>query len=579
MNNASILLRLAERRQRAREIIGVLTKYGLAEYVSPELLASLERVLRGRLRMTDPTVSRLSTGERIRAALTELGTAWIKLGQLLSLRPDVVGQTIAAELGLLESQVTSDSPGTAVRIVERELGAPISELFKHFEPAARAAASVAQVHDAVLHDGTEVVVKIVHQGSDVRAAEDLEIMTALAQLWEHNDPRAKQYRSVQIVHQLSTMVKDAMDMRTELASLTALGKRLAHHRQIYIPEPVEHLTSHLVLTMTRVDGRPLRQITDVEDAGWNVEELTHTVVALYFEMIFEHGMFHADPHPGNFVLMDDGRLGILDFGDIGRFTAARREQMERMVMALALRDADEFSRVLIEVSDPPAAVEMTQLRIDLGSWFDRYIDVGVGELDLGSLILSAMDLLHRHGLTLPADFTLLVRVLIQLQGLSNTLKVELNPGQLLEPHVRRILAARLDPRRLARDLASVGLRWRQLSQSLPDDLSETLKSLRQGEMTVSFRVHDPDQLTDKVVDGITGAAALLSAAQLISQRTPPMVAGVSVPGAVTVGLGALAWGRMANRRRRGFSMLSAAQSVARLKPRARPAQSRRRAQD
>ena len=570
MNNASILLRLAERRQRAGEIITVLAKYGLAENLSGEIVASLERVLRGRLRMRDPSVIGMTAGERFRAALTELGTAWIKLGQLLSLRPDVVGKTIAAELAALDSAVEADPAGVAARIIEAELGAPPEELFASFDPVALAAASVAQVHAATLHDGTAVVVKIVHQGSDDRAAEDLEIMNSLAQLWEHNDPRAKQYRPVQIAHEVSTMVQDAMDMRIELSNLRAFGKRLAHYRDICIPTPFPELSSQRVLTMTRLQGTPLRTTADVVQAGRDVDSLTHQVVSLYFEMVFEHGMFHADPHRGNFILLHDGRLGILDFGDIGRFTAARREQMERMVLAMALQEAEEFSRVLIEISDPPPSADMTQLRIDLGSWFDRYIDVGVGELDLGSLIRSAMGLLHRHGLTLPADFTLLIRVLVQLQGLSNAMNVELNPRQLMAPHVRRIVTARLDPRRLARELASASLRWRQLSKSLPDDVSEALKSLRQGEMTVNFQVHDPDQLTDKVVDGMIGAAALVSSAQLISQAAPPKVWGISIPGVVTVGVGALAWRRMSARRRSKFSALSAAQNVARLRPRRRP---------
>lgn len=363
------------------------------------------------------------------------------------------------------------------------------------------------------------------------------------------------------------MVEDAPDMRTELTNMRALGQKLAHHQEIYVPEPFPELSSRRVLTMTRVHGTALRDAADVEQAGWQVDELTDTVVSLYFEMVFEHGMFHADPHAGNFVLLRERRLGILDFGDVGRFTAARREQLERMVLAVSLRDAEAFSQVLIDVTDPPPSADLSQLRIGLGSWFDRHIDVGVGELDLSSLTRSVMDLFHRHGLTLPADFTLLIKVLMQLQSLSNDLNVTLDPAELLAPHVRRILRSRLDPRRLARELASAGLRWRQLAATLPDDLSETLKSVRQGTVTVNFRLHDPDQLTDKMVDGLISAAALVASAQLISRDTPPKVAGISVPGAAAVGVGALAWGRMTVRRRSRFSLISAAQNVARLRPR------------
>ncbi|WP_223881175.1 ABC1 kinase family protein [Nesterenkonia ebinurensis] len=487
---------------------------------------------------------------------------------MLSLRPDVVGPTVAAELSQLDSSVTADEASVVIGTVENELGAPVNDLFASFSPEPLASASVAQVHSATLSDGTEVVVKVIHHGADVRAREDLEIITALAHLWQHNDPGAQQYRPVQIAQEFSTMLRDAVDMRVELANLRTFRDKLSHHEDLYVPQPYEELCSGRVLTMTRVKGTPLRDAKAIQGSGWKVEDLTNKVVSVYFEMIFEHGTFHADPQPGNLMVMPGRKLALLDFGDIGRFTPARREQMEWIVLALGFQDAEAFANILIEIANPPPSTDIAQLRADLGGWFDRHISVGVGQIDIPALVNQAMDLLHHYGLVLPGDFMLLVRVLLQLQGLSSAVGVGLNIEELMSPYVRRIMLSYLNPRRIAREFASSGLRWRRLVKSLPDDLSELIKGVRQGTMTVNFSIHDPDRLTDNVVDGLISAAALLSSAQLISRETPPKVAGISVPGAVVAGIGAATWIRAANRRREGFSLVSSVRNVAKLGGRA-----------
>lgn len=568
MNNASALLTLTEHRERFREVISVLAKYGFADTLSRDFMTSVEPLLRGRLKFSDPAVLEMSLGELLRGAMTELGTAWIKLGQTLSLRPDVVGPAVAAELSHLDSSVAADSSSVVISTVERELGAPISELFASFSPEPLASASVAQVHSATLFDGTDVVVKVIHHGADVRAREDLEIITALAYLWQQNDPGAQQYRPVQVAQEFSTMLRDAVDMRVEMANLRTFGRKLAHHEELYIPRPFEQLCSARVLTMTRVRGTALRDAAALEGSGWEVEELTNKVVSLYFEMIFEHGAFHADPQPANLMVLPGQRLALIDFGDIGRFSPARREQMERIVLALGFQDADAFASVLIEIANPPPSTDITQLRADLGGWFDRHISVGVGQIDIPALVHQAMVLLNRYRLVLPGDFMLLIRVLIQLQGLSNAVGVRLNIGELMRPYIRRIMRSYLDPRRFGREMASGGLRWRRLLRTLPDDLSELINGARQGAMTVNFSIHDPDRLTDNIIDGLISAAALVSSAQLISRDTPPKVAGISVPGALVAGIGTFTWVRAASRRREGFSLIASAQNLAKLGGRA-----------
>ena len=254
--------------------------------------------------------------------MTELGTTWIKFGQMLSLRPDVVGEDVATELEKLQADVPADPPGVAQRRVESELGDRRRRCIASFEAEPFASGSVAQVHRAVLEDGTEVAVKVLHDGADVRVKEDLELMAAIADYLEHEDPEIAQLRPTILVDEFATMMGAAIDLGEELANLQRFQLNFADEPDIVIPTPYPERSSHNVLTMSMISGRPFTDRASVEAAGWDVDELVHRAADVYLEMIFRDGIYHADPHPGNFLLPDGTHMAILDFGDVGRLTRA-----------------------------------------------------------------------------------------------------------------------------------------------------------------------------------------------------------------------------------------------------------------
>jgi ubiquinone biosynthesis protein len=563
---------LMRHRARLDDIAGVFAKYGFAAWVQRGSGLVSTRIMQGLVdRHADPEIVAMSDGERLGRALTELGTAWVKFGQMMSLRPDVVGEDVAEELKKLRATVAPDPPGVAQALVERELGGAVADLFGSFDPEPMASGSVAQVHRATLHDGTPVVVKVLHDGVERRVLADLELMEAIAAYLENEDPGIAQLRPTVIVSEFSQMLHDAIDLSQELQNLQRFTANFAHEPDIVFPTPYPELSRRRVLTMSLISGAPFGDRTGVEATGWDVDELVRRAAEVYLEMIFRHSLYHADPQPGNLLIPDGTHIAILDFGDVGRISSTRRRQLEDLVIAAGTNDVDGFIDVIVEITTPPATVDMSRLRSQIDVWMSRYLMIGVGHLDMAAIMRTGMQLLHENGLVMPADLSTLFRAMLQLQGLGRELDTEVRVTELLQPYMKHLLAERFDPRRLARHAGRTIRGWDRLATSLPGDIEEIVQQIRAGRLSIDFRVHDADGAVDNLVDGLVAAASVLGSAQLFSRRSGPNVAGISVPGVVAAGVGVLTWQRLVRRRRERKTWVSRAREVAESRRHARDA--------
>ena len=563
---------LMRHRARLDEIAGVFAKYGFAAWVQRGSGLVSTRVMQGLVdRHVDPQIVSMSDGERLRRALTELGTTWVKFGQMLSLRPDVVGDDVAEELGKLQATVAPDPPGVAQALVERELGAAVSDLFGSFDPEPMASGSVAQVHRATLPDGTAVAVKVLHDGVEHRVLADLELMEAIAAYLENQDPGIAQLRPTVIVSEFSQMLHDAIDLSQELQNLQRFTVNFADEPDIVVPRPYPELSRRRVLTMSLISGAPFADRASVEATGWDVDALVRRAAEIYLEMIFRDSLYHADPQPGNLLLPDGTHIAILDFGDVGRISSMRKRQLEDLVIAAGTNDIDGFIDVIVEITTPPPTVDMNKLRSQIDVWLNHYLLIGVGHLDMAAIINTGMELLHDNGLVMPADLSLLFRVMLQLQGLGRELDTEVRVTELLQPHMKKLLAERFDPRRLARHAGRTIRGWDRLAASLPGDIEEIVQQIRAGRLAIDFRVHDANGAVDHLVDGLVAAASVLASAQLFSRRTGPTVGPISMPGLVAAGVGVLTWQRLVRRRREHKTWVSRARELAESRRHARDA--------
>ena len=530
---------------RAREIIAVFRRHGftLGAAGTTDVDASSPAV-------DQDGVSAATTGQRLGAALTELGTTWIKLGQSLSMRPDLVGVEIATSLQGLQAEVPADPPGVARARVESQLGRPVQDMFAAFEDEPFASGSVAQAHRAVLPDGTDVVVKVLHDGAETRVAQDLALMRRLAAFAARADPDVARLRPEAVVAQFAAMMTRAVDLRNELRSMQRLGQALADLHWLIVPRAFPEVSTAAVLTQQFMPGAPVHTSEEIAATGWSVDDMSAKVTNAWLTMIFENGFYHADPHPGNFLISDAQHLVLLDFGDTGFLSGRRRQDVARLLIAVTGHDAPAVTDVILDIAAPPRTIDVVGLESDIDEWLSSYLPEGAdsADRDLNAAIDAGNAILHKYELTFPSDLAMLVRVMARLEGFNKQIGSSLSVDEQVGPYIRQFARQQFDPdvirARIVRDL----LGWRQITRDLPRNVSQLLEQIRDGEARVDLNVRDPDGLSADLSEALVTSAALLAAAHLLAHGAPPRVKGISGLGAGAGALAATGWLRLTRRR-------------------------------
>ncbi|GAA2750003.1 ABC1 kinase family protein [Amnibacterium kyonggiense] len=540
---------LVTRRDRLIEVAGVLRRYGFAS-IAAQLEGAGGPVRRAAAavadRLIDPELEAESAGQRLRGALTEIGTTAIKLGQLLSLRPDVVGPAVAAELSTLRSSVPADPPGYAETTVQEELGADVSELFASFDPEPLASGSVAQVHRAVLHDGSRVVVKVLHRHVRRRVLEDLELLSALSVWAEAVSPVAHRLRFAAVVADFDRSMRGAVDLGQELANLQRFGAMFADDDGVRIPAAHPDRSATGVLTMEEMAGTVLDGPDSVRAAGWTPDDLANRTANVYLTMVFRHGAYHTDPHSGNFLL-NPGVITILDFGDVARITRTKREQLEDLIAAVGTGDPAATTEALLAITDAPPDLEPGDVQDDVESLITDHLSGGVDTIDLTAVSRGVAVVVQRHGLSLPGEIALVLRVITLLQGLAADIGADIDLAEISRPFALDVARHSLDPRAALARALRTSRSWERLLETLPGEVTALLQQVRR-EGGADLRIKDPDGIADRIVDGLLTAALVLSAGELVSRGTAPRLGSISVPGVAVAGAAWLRWRSLRARR-------------------------------
>lgn len=521
------LSRTEQNGRRLAEIIGVLAKYGLADW-----MAGVRHVEWVRKHLT-PTgfqqITNVSHEARIRLALTELGTTFIKVGQILSTRPDIVSPALADELALLQTATPPDPFEVVRETICAELGKPPEELFAEFDPVPIASASIGQVHAGVLHDGRHIVVKVQRQGIADKVARDMDLLAGLAELAERHYTPFKAYRPVATVRQFRKQLNRELDFAAERRNLEAFCRNFADEPYVHFPAPVGELSSHRVLTMERLEGIHGQHLAaSAGTACVSPDDVALLAARVYLKMIFEDGMYHADPHPGNYLVLDGGVLGILDAGMVGRLDEDLRDRLESLIVAVDHRDVVRLSDTIMALGESPPS-DPVALRSEVADFVNDFADQPLNEFDLSAALNRMTDIVRRFGMLLPPDVALLLRTLVVLEGSARQLSPKFSLAEVINLHVREHGVVRVWGR-MRRKVQRTARDWDRFLSDLPRELDEIMKRFREGKLDIHHEHKGMEKTVNRLVRGIITAALILGSTLLWALKTPPLIYDTSVFG-------------------------------------------------
>ncbi len=518
------------------EILSVLSKYGLADWLSR---LNIDFV-KDRLKAPDgAALARMSHAERIRLALTALGPAFIKFGQLLSTRPDLVGVELASELTRLQTDVPADSIEQIRETIEHEQGRKLEDVFMRFDSEPIASASIGQVHLAQLPTGQEVVVKVRHSGIVRTIETDLDILAGLAQMAE----RVEEYRSWQpralVAEMARTMIRE-LDFRREVRNLNQFAARFRNASEVAIPEVFPPLCTERMLTMQYMEGLKLGDLTSAgsrntangEPAGPEIAaaaasldpgKIARRGANLYLKMIFDHGLYHADPHPGNIVIAPDGRIGLIDFGMVGRISESLREDIESMLVAMVNRDVPLLVTLVRRVGSCPLDLDDAALGNEIADFTGHFATQSLSSFDMSGALAEFVGIVRRFQIALPGEAAMLIKVLIQLEGTGRLLDPRFSLMEIMKPFHRKLVIRRLNPARQARKMHRLMLQTEQLAESLPSAITSILEQIQRGKFDVHLDHRRLGPSVNRLVMGMMISALFLGSSWMLSNDVPPVL--------------------------------------------------------
>jgi ubiquinone biosynthesis protein len=514
------IARLDKNSRRLKEILSVLGRYGLADWFGHLPYDWIQKHL---VAFDGQRLGGLTKEARIRLALIELGTTFIKLGQILSTREELVGPTLAAELKHLQDRTPADPPEVVRETVAAELGKPPEEVFLEFEAAAFASASIAQVHRARLPDGRRVVVKVQHAGIYGKLNSDLDLMIGLAELLEKHMPHIGSYQPVATTKQLRRVLLCELDFSSERRNLETFNKNFAEAKTVHFPPVYPELCSRRVLTMELLDGIMATHYEELHASGVDLNEVALRTADMYLEMLFRDGFYHADPHPGNFILLPGGIVGVLDFGMVGRIDEHLRDHVDTLLLAVSRGDSERLTEWVLSLGRRLSDTDRAGLQSEVSDLAAEVVGQSIGDMDISAAVERMTEIMRRYGLVMPPSVSLLLKTVVMLEGTARQLNPSFSLAQVLERRQASAAHTFADPQRWLRKMERSHREWEQLVKVLPGSVADVLSGLRGGTFELKHSDRRLEKAVDRLVNGVLSAALFLGASLLLSRTSPDTV--------------------------------------------------------
>ncbi len=527
---------------RIRQIINVSIKYGFGKVIDQ---IHLSRFIPFRKRIKTfgqwPNVKIPTTAEKLRLAFAELGPSFVKLAQLLSSRPDLITKVYADEFKKLQDRVPPFPTADAISIIETETGLQIREVFSTLDTEPVAAASIAQVYNGTLIDGTDVVVKVQRPNITEQIETDINILAAIANLMEKYIPESIFFNPTGIVEEFARTVRKELDFEEEARNCVRFMKNFENVPEVHIPRIFSIYCTERVMVMERINGVRIDNIVEIDRMGLDRKTIAQNGVNAYFKMILEDGLFHADPHPGNIFAMPDGRIGFMDFGIVGRVSSELRETLANTFLALINKDFDSLIDQYIELGIVPEHIDYDVFRRsfkqDLSDLLEPLYGLTITEIDFARYMDAITQLALKHHLRVPSDLLLVNKALLTLENIGRQLDPDYNFIAAAEPYATKILRERIKPGRLYQRARKNVMELSDFVSIMPKQLRQILQKILKDDLHVKMThigmdrlIRDMDKSSNRIAFSLIIAAMLLSSAIMHAAGAGPEFLGMSLLG-------------------------------------------------
>lgn len=511
---------------RYRHIMAVLIKYGFEEVAG--ILARRMKIgfgSKGLPSASRQTMAQTSLAKRVRLAMEELGPTFIKLGQLLSTRPDLIPAEYIEELEHLQDQVSPEKIDDIRQAIHHQLGAMPEDVFAWFDPEPIAAASIAQVHRARTKDGREVVLKIRRPDIVKTMQTELEILEDIAGLLKKRRITPDTFDPVRMVREFTQAVSKESDFANERHNQQRFIRNFADDPTVHVPQVLEEYSAEGLLTMEYIDGIKPSQVELLQKAGQDPKEIARRGADFVLKQVFDHGFFHTDPHPGNFLVMADNVLAPLDFGQVGRLTRQDRMLLQHLVVAIVDLEVSQVVHALERAEILDDETDTVELTRDLEELLSTYANRPMKDIPFREALTRTFDIIRRHRLTPPRDFTLMLKSLMTIESFATELDQDFQIIEHLKPYARRFSFEEISPKRLYRQMRTAARSASEFAARLPEDAASIVTKFRRGKFRVHIHhehleelEHTLDSSSNRISFSVIIAALLVGSSLLVAQE-------------------------------------------------------------
>lgn len=514
--------------KRLRTIVFVFVKYGFQPFVERLHLTGL-LTLTQRLMLRKP-VHDLSDAQRLRLALEELGPSFIKVGQLLSTRPDVLPEEFIIELLKLQDEVQPIPYASMVKVIEDEFKRPVRELFERIDERPIAAASIAQVHRAVLSTGAEVAVKVQRPDIEGVIETDISILKYLARLISRHMPESRLYDPKGMVEEFSRVIKRELDFTLEASYMEKFKDALKDDPRVKIPKVYWEMTGKRILTMEGITGIKVDNVERLRAEGINTRNVAYMIADVFFKQVFELGLFHGDLHSGNIFVISEDKFALVDFGIVGRIDKRMKRHLADILIGFATGDFESLAKVYTEMGILPENIDRPAFEQEYYDAMQNYFGRPLKHVRMGELMLDYIRLSARYGIRLPKELMLFDKCLIELEGLAKVLYPDVNILSESEPYARRLIAERISPAAIGSEAAKTLSDYADVARDMPSNLNRVVKKAAEDRFRIEFMhrgledfMGEVDRSSNRLTFAVIMASLVIGSSLVMSSGGGPVV--------------------------------------------------------